>query len=574
MKAPSEGIFRFWPRFWPNALSLRSMRGRMAALLGIAMLPAGAIAMQVGFNAVSVRQAAYADTLTRRALQSIAPERAIVEQFRSVLRVLATSPDLQRAGSADCSRWLTGVAAEYPFVASIGVTTDDGRILCSIPAAPSPLYRAPQTGLRRLAAARNSFTMGYVPFARLANGPVLAGMQPILDSSGHRIGFISASVRLSTLREILDRSHNDSGARLAIVDATGQPLVTSSLTSGETAPALPTPAQIDAHRNADLSYIPVRGGDAVLASLSAPDLYLTLSWPPSEPYWQRVGGYAVSIAAPLLIWILAIAAGWFVIEIYIARPLSMLETAARGFARGEEAQDTESLASAPEEIRSLRRTMAAMAKTLKGRETRLMEALAEERVLLREVHHRVKNNLQMVASLLSIQARAAKDQSEAWGLARAHDRVQMLALVHQRIYASGEVRDLRLDDLATEITRQLVQSRGAKINLALDVAPARADIDRAVPLAFLFGEGVSAALDALGENGGALRLSLHQNDTGDLRIAIEADAIGPLVESVTGGRLIEAFARQLGAQLGFEAERPFALWISVPPAKQPETVSA
>src|SRR5262249_54422539 len=163
------------------------------------------------------------------------------------------------------------------------------------------------------------------------------------------------------------------------------------------------------------------------------------------------------------------------------------ETAARGFARGEDVRESEELASAPDEIRSLRRTLAAMAKTLKGREARLVEALAEERALLREVHHRVKNNLQMVASLLSIQARAAKDESEAWGLARAHDRVQMLALVHQRIYSSGEVRDLRLDDLATEITRQLVQARGAlaqKITLSLDVAPARDDIDRAVPLAF------------------------------------------------------------------------------------------
>ena len=74
----------------------------------------------------------------------------------------------------------------------------------------------------------------------------------------------------------------------------------------------------------------------------------------------------------------------------------------------------------------------------------------------------MKNNLQMVASLLNIQARAARDETEAWGLARAHDRVQLLALVHQRIYASGEVRELRVDDLAAEIARQLVQSRGAQ----------------------------------------------------------------------------------------------------------------
>src|SRR5690606_39439827 len=93
-------------------------------------------------------------------------------------------------------------------------------------------------------------------------------------------------------------------------------------------------------------------------------------------------------------------------------------------------------------------------------ELRLVEALAEERALLREVHHRVKNNLQMVASLLNIQSRAASDESESWGLARAHDRVQLLAVVHQRIYSSGELRDVRVDDIAAEVARQLLQSRG------------------------------------------------------------------------------------------------------------------
>jgi two-component sensor histidine kinase len=241
--------------------------------------------------------------------------------------------------------------------------------------------------------------------------------------------------------------------------------------------------------------------------------------------------------------LLAIGAGWVAVEVFVARPLSSLEAAARGFARGEDIADPPALLSAPVEIRSLRRTLAAMAKTLRGRELRLVEALAEERALLREVHHRVKNNLQMVASLLNIQARAAPDESEAWGLARAHDRVQLLALVHQRIYSSGELRELRVDDLAAEIARQLLQSRGpaAKdINLILDVAPARAGADRAVPLAFLIGESVSAALDALSEAGAVnLHLMLVQEPDGETRFAIDSSIDDTRVHSHgPGSRLI------------------------------------
>jgi two-component sensor histidine kinase len=155
-------------------------------------------------------------------------------------------------------------------------------------------------------------------------------------------------------------------------------------------------------------------------------------------------------------------------------------------------------------------------------------------------------------------------------LARAHDRVQLLALVHQRIYSSGELRQLRLDDLAAEIARQLLQSRGPQakeINLVLDISKARASADRALPLAFLIGEGISAALDVLSDSGPVqLRLMLAQDESGETRFAIDAAAAHfPAREAGPGARLIDAFARQLGAALGRDAERPYMLWAVVPP---------
>jgi two-component sensor histidine kinase len=196
-----------------------------------------------------------------------------------------------------------------------------------------------------------------------------------------------------------------------------------------------------------------------------------------------------------------------------------------------------------------------------------VEALAEERALLRELNHRVKNNLQMVASLLNIQARAAPDQLEAWGLARAHDRVQLLALAHQRIYESGELRDIRIDDLVAEIARQLLQSRGAaskEVKLVTDLGPARASADHAVPLAFLIGEGISAVLDSLKDARAVeLHLMLAQDDDGEIRFAIDAVG-GGLTPVDANPRIIGAFARQLGASVGRNAQRPYMLWAVLP----------
>ena len=557
-------------RFWPEGLSLRSMRGRIALLLGLAMLPAGAIAMQVGFNAAAVRQSAYEEGLSRRALESIATERRTIDELREMLRVLATTPALQQIAAGDCRDWLSEISTRYPYIASISISNDDGVLLCSVPAAQNNM-RLPDSDVRRRARARDAFTMGYTEHGVLSGVPVLGALEPVRNGD-RRIGFVGASIPTTELAALLERSRVSNSAlrnaRAAIVDGRGRVIAES--TPGEGAPPLPAADLIVRRFGGEPAFLEVPGGDAVVVPLYAPDLYAVMSWAPDQPLWSRIGAVVFSVAAPLLIWLLAIGAGWFAVEVFVARPLSSLEVAARGFARGEDVSDPPALLSAPAEIRSLRRTLAAMAKTLRGREQRLVEALAEERALLREVHHRVKNNLQMVASLLNIQARAARDESEAWGLARAHDRVQLLAVAHQRIYSSGELRLVRIDDLAAEVARQLLQSRGAaakEINLAMDLSSARAGVDRAVPLSFLIGEGISFALDALSDSGPVtLSLMLHQDEDGTTRFAIDADIDATRARTVgSGARLIDAFARQLGATIGRDPARPYMLWAVVPP---------
>ncbi|HRP11121.1 MAG TPA: histidine kinase dimerization/phosphoacceptor domain -containing protein, partial [Terricaulis sp.] len=328
-------------------------------------------------------------------------------------------------------------------------------------------------------------------------------------------------------------------------------------------PPLPSTAQVRAHFGQEPRFVGVRGGAAVVAPLQAPDIYFVMSWAPDQPAWRSWSALAISVGAPVLIWLFAIGAGWFAIEVYVTRPLSNLEGAARAYARGEEIPESAALLAAPDEIRALRRTLAAMAKTLRGREQRLVEALAEERALLREVHHRVKNNLQMVASLLNIQARGARDESEARGLSRAHDRVQLLALVHQGIYSSGAVRALHVDELAADIARTLMQSRGLQAqNVRFHFTEVRTDADRAAPLSFLMGEAISAALDEAGEEG-AIHLHLQQDEDGEVRFAVDIEGASGGEISPQSVRLTDAFARQLGAKLGRDPSRPSRIWVTL-----------
>lgn len=553
---------------WPRSLSLRSMRGRMALLLALAMVPAGGLAMQAGLSAVAVREASFDETLVSRALQAIDDERRVVGETRELLRVLASAPALRRIDRAVCSEWLANIAARHPYIAALSLTGEDDSVLCSAPPAPPRLPAAPSLVQQR-ARERDGFAIGFVAQEPLTQRPMLTALEPVRGDDGRRVAMVRASMDVEQLRGLLSRSALD-GAHAAIVDHNGRIVVESELTPGEDYAALPALDRLGERFSTEPRLVPVRNGQAVVVPLHAPDLYVVLSWQSDRRSLPRWAGVAMSLGAPLIIWLLATFAGWHAIEAFVVRPLSSLEGAARSLARDENVADPPALRNAPDEIRSLRRTLAAMAKTLRGREQRLAEALREERALLREVHHRVKNNLQMVASLLNIQARAARDDSEARGLARAHDRVQLLALVHQRIYASGELRQLRVDELAAEISRNLLQSRGAQareVNLQLLLGPARASVDRAVPLAFLIGEAVSAALDADADSGPVeLRLMLEQDgESGEARFAIEPDlapeSANPLAQS---SRLVDAFARQLGAGVGRDPERPYRLWVCVP----------
>lgn len=556
--------------FWPRALSLKSLRGRMALLLGLAMLPAGAIAMQVGLNAVAARQQAAQEELGRRALQSITEERQTIDQMREMLRVLASSPELRDSGAPDCREWLNGVVARYRSLAGISVLSDDRMIRCSVPGVEAGT-RVPVINVMETARTRDGFAIGHVQFGSVSRREVLAGFEPLRDAFGRRVGFVGASIGVDELREILDRGRSLDGARSAIIDLDGNVVAQSSVDASGGEPGLPTRAQIRGMLGSSPQFIEVENGTAVIVPLYEPDLYAVMSWGESRAPWRDIIDISASIAAPLLIWLLAVGAGWFAIEIFVARPLSQLETAARSFARGEDVVEPPALASAPEEVRTLRRTLAAMAKTLRGREQKLVETLGEERALLREVHHRVKNNLQMVASLLNIQARAAADESEARGLARAHDRVQLMALVHQRIYASGEVRALRLDDLAAEIARQMQQSRGASakdITLKLELSEARVDVDHAVPAAFLIGEAISNALDLVADETAELTLRLSPDAEGGTEMSLDGEAQGVSAIQSPSVRLIDAFARQLGAAVQREPQRPYALWVRLPPQAQ------
>ena len=198
------------------------------------------------------------------------------------------------------------------------------------------------------------------------------------------------------------------------------------------------------------------------------------------------------------------------------------------------------------------------------RERQLERASAEQDLLIKEIHHRVKNNLQIIASLLNLQANRIRAPEAKAEFGAARDRVRALATLHRHLYAEGGLHTIVMRPFLLELCGQLFQAmgerEGARIRLDVEAPDLDMSSDQAVPLALIVTEAVSNAVKYAFPGGRSghvsVRLERGPDETIDLRI--EDDGVGipaGRIETETGIRdglgiqLIRGFARQLGATL-------------------------
>jgi two-component sensor histidine kinase len=143
-------------------------------------------------------------------------------------------------------------------------------------------------------------------------------------------------------------------------------------------------------------------------------------------------------------------------------------------------------------------------------------SLHEKEMLLKEVHHRVKNNLQIVSSLLNLQAQNVENEVIAQQFTEAKLRVQSMAVIHQMLYQKEQMVKLSMRDYIDTLSDEIIQSYhipGRKIILEQEIDDVNLDIDKAIPLGLILNELLTNALKhAFSEEGGTIRISLTKND--------------------------------------------------------------
>ncbi len=190
----------------------------------------------------------------------------------------------------------------------------------------------------------------------------------------------------------------------------------------------------------------------------------------------------------------------------------------------------------------------------------LQAALEQKSALLQELDHRVKNNLQVVTSLILLKSRRVKDQGARRVLTDMAERIGALSTAHRLLYADGDATWFNLPEFLTDLSRDLmVPLKPDRIELSLDFDPVAVSSAKAAPLALLVNELVGNAIRHAFPNGCG-RVSLMAKWDGNLRIVVEDDGIGlaghASSEENFGKILIDMLTRQLKAAMAWEDAGP------------------
>ena len=290
------------------------------------------------------------------------------------------------------------------------------------------------------------------------------------------------------------------------------------------------------------------------AALAGRDVYALLSAPsPGLLSWARLNPVGL-LLMPLAAWLAAFVSVMLFSERIVVRWLDYLERIAAIYARGRFSVRPVQAVNAPSEIRVLAKTLDELAETITTRDAALLASVEEKDALMREIHHRVKNNLQIISSLLSMQQRALKDEPAKAAVGDTRQRIAALALIYRTLYQSDDLRYADARIFLTELVGQLIASesgRGHLVTSSVEADSLVVDPDKLAPLALWLVEAVTnAQKHAFAGRGGDLKVRFRvQGDQSVLEVQDNGPGVSETERAGVGRTLMGAFAKQLRGEV-------------------------
>jgi two-component sensor histidine kinase len=555
------------------------IRVRLVGLVLVAAIPLLLLSGTIAWQNYTLALDASRQEVGRLRESALARHAAAIDGAQQMLQALSQMPELLSGDGGRCRDRLAGVLTlQVNRYSNIAFFDRDGVLGCLAADLPTGLtahqVAEKNKTLFQDAASANGLALGDVRYSPIAKGPVIPAAYPV-HHNGAVVGYLYTGLRIDWFTAdsgaagqqpsaiwLVDRA----GERSAIANA-GEAALPDNATL---ALLMAEPTEIDAVSRGGASY--------AYASGDLPGGYrILLAYPEAadEAAARRV--LIKRVLQLTLFTALGLAAVAIGTHGALIGPLNALGKKVRDWQRTG-TFDESPIPSEPLEVRALCASFAEAIFVLKEQERKLDEAAEKQALLMREIHHRVKNNLQIVASLLNLQASRIRVPEARAEFAAARDRVRALATLHRHLYSQGELTSITMGSFLTELCGQLFDAmgerHGGRIKLTIDAVDLEMSGDQAVPLSLVVTEAVSNAIKYAFPGGRTGHIGVFLSSDGVSAIlVIEDDGVGipaGRVETETGTRdglglqLIRGFAKQLKAELVVAQEHGTRYTLTIP----------
>lgn len=537
---------------------LTSLPFRVVVFLALALLPIGLLAIwQTRDLAEEASRRTRLDLLALTELAA-SEQRRLFERGLGAGDALGSILGLVSEDPAACNDFMTTYRDRADLFSLVGFLSADGQMLCSSAGRAVDLSTNPELS-KLLADPRVAMIRVEEPV--VSPTPVISLFDPVI-SDGVFLGFIILSTPQSELSPVEPPATSEFDYRaLLTIEADGRILSGDSRPDFD--PALMPQAPLRDLLSDRRYTFEARSQDGnmrlyAMIPLLPKVAYAMTIWPRQTTMGTSPAQIVSSSIFPLLMWLASLLVAYFAVHRLVVGEVRSLSGQMRQFAANRSLPKRQRRSNSSIEFAELEETFVQMSYDLIEDEAKMEDALREKNVLLKEVHHRVKNNLQMISSIMNMQIRQSTNPKTRTILQRLQDRILGLATVHRYLYQADDLGKSDTGALLRDITQNQFQSLDGddSIRVTTDFEPIVMFPDQALPLALLVGEMTTNALKYVGAPAGKkaqIDISLRQEESGQIKLKCEntrnpghssddADQGG----TGLGKQLIRAFSLQLG----------------------------
>ncbi|WP_417770683.1 sensor histidine kinase, partial [Stappia sp.] len=549
-----------------KARIFESLAFKIVAMLSLALLPLGAIALYQTSNVVRQSDELTISALVGRNLVAVEPQRDLMYLGFAGARVLgnAVTPFLRdREQCHELMRDFIRTNPDYSlamFVPESGVTSCNSRGE-ALDLRSSRVFAAFQDEHRPR-------VLG-IETAPVTGEPVLVLAQPVFVNGAYA-GFVWLSLPRSNIRLPNALEAAEQPLSLVTFNREGEVLLSSSRDPFEELPRNRSLADLRQTPSVSFAGRNPAGEQRIytVTPIIRGVVYSLGTWRRPEVNDAGTLSGRMALLFPIIMWLTSLGVAYIAVHRLVVRHVRSLRGKMRRFASGSRTFSPAVVRSAPVELRQMEETFNEMAQTIARDEAELEDGLREKNVLLKEVHHRVKNNLQLIASIMNMEIRKTQGNEAHNALRRVQDRVLGLATVHGNLYHTVNLASVQAKSLLSDILNQTLVSalpEDGSVSISIKVDEVTLFPDQAVPLALLVTEAVSNAVKYVGRpaDGTPPRVAVNLERLPDARMRLTIEnTVGERLlaperqdkSTGLGTQLITAFARQLGSRPVIETD--------------------